>query len=146
MDEVADSEILYRRIPFGIQAAVYYSRQPDGTVRVSSSAFGDRTRRVSVDRALLCAFDPSHTQRTTEDGVVSLPVGEIRNNSVSTYTKGGEPSVIHLLDVEPAPLVENQAHAEIVANPAIVTDSTFKRLCQLLARLAQWKIYPADCR
>lgn len=146
MNIVGDYELLFRRIPFRTESPLYYARQADGTIRVSSSAFGDRNRRISVDRALLCESDPKHAQISSADGVVSLLAGEIRKDSVATFTKGGELSVVHLLDVEPAPLVENLAHAEIVANPEIMTDSTFKRLCQLLARLAQWTIYPVDCR
>ena len=56
---VADNEILYRRIPC-IEGL--YVIQADGTVKVSSAAFSDRSFRPSVDRAELCHNDPKETQ------------------------------------------------------------------------------------
>jgi hypothetical protein len=143
---VGDDELLYRRIPYQIEQSFFYSRSPDGVVRVSSSAFADRNRRISVDRAQLRDFDPAKTQLTDNDGIVELLTKTVRALSVSTNDKDGRPFLQHLLDVLPAPLPENVAHAEIIADPEIVKDSTFRRLREQLARLAEWVIYPADCR
>jgi len=146
MDVVGDDELLYRRIPSAAEGAFFYSLQPDGTVRVSSTAFGDRNRRVSVDRAQLNNFDPTKTQTTSDDGVVQLLTRVVRAMSVATNDKDGKPIQQHLLDVMPAPLPENPAHAEITADPEIVKDNTFKRLREQLARLSAWIVYPVDCR
>lgn len=146
MDVVSDDELLYRRIPYAAEGQFFYSLQPDGTVRISSSAFGDRNRRVSVDRAQLNNFDPAKTQATSDDGVVQLLTRSVRNVSVSTNDKDGRPVQQHFLDVMSAPLPENPAHAEITAHPEIVKDNTFKRLREQLARLSVWVIYPVDCR
>ncbi len=52
---VTDDETLYRRVPC-IEGL--YVIQADGSVKVSSAAFSDRSFRPSVDRAELCHNDP----------------------------------------------------------------------------------------
>lgn len=146
MDVVGDDELLYRRMPFDPERSLYYLREPDGTIRVSSSAFSDRNRRISVDRAALNSFDPSKTQQISDDGVISLLTSDLRAITVATNDKDGKPLIQHLIDVIPVPLPDNHAHAEIVASPEIVKDNTFRRVREHLARLAKWKIYPLDCR
>ena len=146
MDIVSNDELLYRRIPYAAEGPFFYSLQPDGTVRISSTAFGDRNRRVSVDRAQLNNFEPAITQTTSDDGVVELLTRAVRAVSVSTNDKDGKPIQQHLLDVMSAPLPGNPVHAEIIADPDIVKDNTFKRLREQLARLSSWIVYLVDCR
>ena len=71
---VADAEILYRRIPY---VEGLYVIQADGTVKVSSAAFSDRSFRPSVDRAELCYCDPRRTQREPSGGVVSAVTRDV---------------------------------------------------------------------
>jgi len=146
MDVVGDDELLYRRIPYRTDHPFYYARQPDGTIRLSASAFGDRNRRISVDRARLTGNQPSRSLSTPNDGVVSVVAHTIRAESIAANDSRGRPVETHMLDVIPAPLPENPAHAEIVANPDITSKSAFERLKQMLVRLAEWEIYPLDCR
>ncbi len=145
-DFVHDDEILYRRIPAGRNL---YKRKADGTIEISSQAFTDREHRVSVDRAILCNNNPEHTLGNKPGGVVSLVAKEVRN--VEGIVRNDPKGVVtqqFKIDVEPAPLPDNSAHAEIYAIPAFTdTDNkgAFHRLCRRLARLAearQWEILP----
>ena len=145
MSVVDDDEILYRRVPFSSGNSPYYRCQPDGTIRLSSTAFNDRNFRISVDRARLNRDDPKMTQTTPDDGVVSLLAQVIRVNSLPGFDEHGKPKEPYLLDIIPAPLPDKPAHAEIVAYPEI-RGNVFDRLKKMLTQLITWEIYPADCR
>lgn len=145
---VDDDEILYRRILAGRNL---YKLRTDGTIEISSQAFYDPELRISVDRARLCKNDPRYTLGNHSGGVVSLVAREIRS-VVDLERKVPQEQVIERfkIDVEPVPIANNDAHAEIYAIPEF-TDfdrkRAFKRLCQRLARLAeakQWEIPPTS--
>lgn len=140
VDSVGDEEVLYRRIPGGLG----YKREPDGTLRISASAFADRGRRPSVDRARLRNNDPRLTRHNLSDGVASLAALQVRAITVSTNDSDGRPVLAHVLDVEPVPLDDNPAHAEIFAIPFPEKDKTFERIRSALAQLAHWEILPSD--
>ncbi len=145
---VDDDEILYRRIS---AARKHYRLRTDGTIEISSQAFSDREHRVSVDRAKLCDNNPRHTLGNEPGGVVSLVTRDVRNldDLVRNDNKGRSLQQFKI-DVEPVPLSDNPAHAEIYAIPQF-TDAdargAFHRLCQRLARLAEarrWELPPED--
>ena len=75
-DEIADDEILYRRVPLNKPPTFYFS-ESDGRRQVESAAFGTRLETegeyagrycLSVDRARLCAEGPVQTRGTGLDG------------------------------------------------------------------------------
>lgn len=143
-DSVDDDEILYRRLPSGLDL---YWFADDGTIKISSQAFASRDFRISVDRAKLCGNDPSYTLDKRGGGVVSLVTREIRN-IVGLARKDSNGDIIQQfkIDVEPVPLPENPAHAEIYAIPGFEYNGTkaFRKLREHLVQLAEkrWEIRP----
>src|SRR5712692_9850965 len=110
-DFVSDDEILYRRISINRK---HYKFKSDGTIEISSEAFSDRELRVSVDRAKLCDNNPRHTLGNEPGIVVSLLTSDARNvKNLTRNDPSGNPIKSFKIDVEPVPLPENSAHAEI---------------------------------
>ena len=139
-DFVSDEEILYRRISIHRNL---YKVKPDGTVEISSAAFSDRELRVSVDRARLCDNNPRHTLGNEPGIVIGLLTYDVRNvKDLTRNDSAGKPSQSFKVDVEPVPLPENAAHAEIFAIPQFVEGDkkgAFHRLCRRLVRLVEDK-------
>lgn len=145
-DFVDDNEMLYRRILAGRKL---YKYKTDGTIEISSEAFSDRELRVSVDRAKLCNNNPKHTLGNAPGGVVALVARDVRNvDDLTRNDSKGNPVQRFNIEVEPVPLSNNPAHAEIYAIPAFADvdrRGAFHRLCRRLVRLAeaqQWAILP----
>lgn len=145
-DFVDDDEILYRRIPAGRRL---YKYKIDGTIEISSEAFSDRELRISVDRAKLCGNNPRYTLGDIAGGVIALVAQDIRGvDDLTRNDSKGNPIQRFKIDVEPVPLPNNTAHAEIFAFPAFADvdkKGAFHRLCRRLVRLAeaqQWAIMP----
>ena len=144
---VVDTEILYRRVP---RADGLYIVQTDGTIKVSSAAFSDRSFRPSVDRAELRHYDPRHTQREASDGVVSVVACDVRAiDTVVQKDKNEKVIQTFNIDVEHVPIInhpelpDNLAHAEIYTNPECPNRSVFRKLAEKLAQLANeraWEI------
>lgn len=138
---VADDELLYRRVPAGC-----YARQPDGTLLILSVAFADRAFRPSVDRAALRGHDPRGMVAAPTDGVVGVVAADVRaTDSVDQRDAKGQLVRVLYVDVEPVPLPENPAHAEIFVRPDCPTQGVFRKLCNRLARLANeraWAVRP----
>ena len=139
-DRVEDEEVLYRNV-----------RLDDcfrsGPEKVRSSAFMDRERKPSVDRAELCDHNPFYTRRGS-DGVVSLLAGEVRQIGDVVLQA---PLRVYEVDVQPDPikdhpeLPDNPAHARIYLRPDSDNDKLFRRLRIALARLANqrpWEVEP----
>lgn len=139
---VADGEVLYRRVP-----RQYYTVAPDNTLKVTSQAFAERNQRPSVNRADLCNHDPVPMCNGPTDGVVSIVTKDVRDtDTVVQNDARGRPIQIYYVDVDPAPLADNPAHAEIYVQPQCPTPNVFRKLCTRLARLANeraWEVYPA---
>jgi hypothetical protein len=131
-DFVADDDVLYRAI--ANEPDRYFPRDAQGNRRISSMAFNDAGRRPSVDRANLCPGGPEETRArfSPGSGVLSLVAHEVRS---LTATHGGTGQV-YGVDVEPVPLPENPAHAEVFGRPPFDTDKVFERIKQALARIA----------
>ncbi len=143
-DFVGDNEILYRRIPSGRDL---YSIADDGTIKISSQAFYSGDFRISVDRAKLCDCNPRYTLGQGSGGVVSLVTRDIRS-IVGLVRNDSKGKVIRqfAIDVEPVPLPDNPAHAEIYAIPGFEYNESkvFRRLRERLVLLAEsrWEIRP----
>ena len=103
-----DVEDLYRSVRHSEMV------QDNGLWRPTSQAFGDRRLRTSVDIAFLAGNDPSRSRKAPVNGqsqwVVGLKVGQARS-------AGSAFEMIDGVDVVPAPLDGNPAHAEIVLTP-----------------------------
>ena len=138
---VTDDELLYRRV-----RSEDYRWQADGTPLVLSVAFADRRSRPSVNRASLCGHDPTVLVVAPTDGVVGILVADVRaTDTVVQNDARGRPLHAYLVDIEPVPLPDNPAHAEIFLHPDCDTVSVFRKLCTRLARLANarpWELIP----
>ena len=143
-DFVDDDEILYRRIPSGRDL---YSIADDGTIKISSQAFYSGDFRISVDRSELCDNNPRYTLGQGSGGVVSLVTRDVRS-IVGLARNDSKGRVIRqfTIDVEPVPLPDNPAHAEIYAIPGFEYNESkvFRRLRERLVQLAEirWEIRP----
>jgi hypothetical protein len=103
-------------------------------------AFNDARRRPSVDRAALCPDGPSDTRSRFSPGssVLSLLSRDVR----AIATTHGSTGQGYRVDVEPVPLPQNRAHAEIFGRPPFDTDRIFDRIKQALARIATVIVEP----
>lgn len=116
---VSDDELVYRRIRYGKNDYAV----ADGVVRVSSTAFGDRSGHVSVDRATLRRNDPIPTQDgDPKHAVVVIAVAEVRRiAAVRQQDEKKRPfGPEYLFDVFAAPIRSepiNLAHAEVRPSP-----------------------------
>jgi hypothetical protein len=141
---VENNETLFRRVDF---KPGYWRMDDDGVLRVTQSAFGDSHNRPSVDRAVLCNDNPTHTQLNDDrNGVVALVTSEVRTVIVTTNSR---PPLPHQIDVIHVPETGNYAHAQIQGNPHITSDGAFQRLRASLAILANtrgWLILPFGFR
>jgi hypothetical protein len=127
---------------------LYRSVRPDeyktigGKVIISASAFNDRERKPSVDRAWI-GRDFKEIRKSPSDGITKLTAGEVRtNSSVEAFDAKGRKIGRHTVDAMHRPIIdcpgepENPAHCQIECDPRIETDNTFKRLKEALAGLA----------
>ena len=131
-DHVHDDETLYRSVVPSL-----WKQKSDGEFYLSSQA---ADRRPSVDRARLCGHDPSYSQFRPSDYVCSLLAEDVRAiSTVIRHDRKGVPQVRHNIDVEPVPLSDNAAHAEISTVPEISGGRLFERLLEKLAYLARWE-------
>ena len=133
-DFVDDSEVLYRRLA---ASRNLYTVKDDGTVEIHSTAFGDRDFKISVDRAKLCNNDPRHTMGSESGIVACLVTEQVRDIKNLTCGETKDDSQVFRIEVKPAPLPHNPAHAEIYGIPDFATKSAFRRLCRRLAQLAE---------
>ena len=139
---VADNETLFRSVR---DLPQNFPTQPDGTRRVSSQAFTDRQMRPSVDRAALHG-DPGASQFAPDNGVLQLTAAQVRAIRETQNDAVGRPVSEYVADVEPVPLSENPAHAEIYGVPPFDNKSVFRRVCEQLAQVSDWVILPGSLR
>ena len=106
---------------------------------VSAAAFGDRSRKPSVDRAWLKDYEPQNSRRNLTDCIVCLVTGEVRTRiDLSSKDIDVVPDPISGHPVEP----DNLAHALIVTIPEFDNDSQFRRLRRALAKRAKMLVPP----
>ena len=147
-DKVEDDEVLYRSV-----SKDCFTIAADGALQLTSTAFNDRTKNPSVDRAKLCGSNPVYAKKKQTDGVVSLTALSIRRIvDVVQNDKHGKPKLAHAVDVIPDPvkddpvLPDNLAHALIVTNPDFESGNVFRKLKESLARIASqdgWLVDPS---
>ena len=146
-DRVADDEELYRRVREKVPGHTCF-RLEGGQVLFLHSAFNDVSNQPSVDRAKLRQFDPHRTRLTQEDGIVALQTAAIRQlGPVPRYDNRQKPLPGSVVDVLPAPVLRNCAHALVVTAPPLTGKNALKRLKEGLVRLANdagWRIEPGD--
>jgi hypothetical protein len=136
---VHDTEELYRAIKSKSKAYT----QVDGRTVFSSSAFDDRMLTPSVDRSALI-LNPRYSMKSPSDGIAKLIAREVRTSCkivIDPNAKG--PSVEYAVDVIHRPILndpvepENLAHCQIECNPAISSNSRFKKLKEALLGVLQ---------
>lgn len=131
---IEDDELLYRRV---LPEHVDWKSHPP---QPKSEAFSDRDFRISVDRAPLCGYDPTHTQDGQENSVCCLLSLDVRQiDEVYRGDGAGGRSVEYNIDIEAVPLSDNNAHAEIFGLPHISNDKVFRRLRHALVRRISWE-------
>lgn len=149
-DFVADDEFLYRCVFYRTSDGTKTYKVEGDKVYVSISAFRDAALAPSVDRALLCEYNPTYAQKNSEDGVVSLICQDVRLiNSVVQKDFKGKEEFTYKIDVLPRPLPNNDAHAQIEPTPTYRSKSVFRKLLERLAFLAnqrEWEILPWEFR
>jgi hypothetical protein len=131
MDKVANDEIVYRCVFYGKN--LY--RSEDGYLHLSSQAFADRNQMPSVDRASLRQNDPTRTQKTADDGILSLITESVRQiDTVQQMDNKGNLVQVYKIDIIADPIVglanedNNLAHAEIRPSPSYQNKSVFRKL------------------
>lgn len=126
-DHVHNDEGLYRHV-----RDVPHNFSGEGNERrVSQAAFGDRSRKPSLDRAWLRDYDPRNSQRESTDCIVCLMAGDVRTKiDISNRDVDVVPDPIEGHESWP----DNPAHALVVTDPAFDNDSQFKKLKKALAR------------
>lgn len=149
-DFVANNEFLYRCIFYKTSDGSKTYKVEGDKVYVSIAAFRDASLAPSVDRAILCEYNSTYTQKSPEDGVVSLICQDVRLiDSVVQKDSKGKEEFTYEIDVLPRPLPNNNAHAQIESTPAYRSKSVFRKLLERLAFLAnqrEWEISPWEFR
>src|SRR6202030_4326465 len=99
-----------------------------GRVIISASAFNDRDRKPSVDRAWPNR-DFKEIRKSPVDGITKVIAREVRNTStVGAFDGKGRKVRRHTVDVMHRPIVncpgepDNPAHCQIECDPVIETD------------------------
>lgn len=131
MGDVADDEWLHRSIN-------KTQCRDIASVKLSSTAFNDRYKKPSVDRAHMRSAE--QTKFSPTDGVVKLLTVNVRKVAIEQPDDNGNYDV----DVWSRPVGGNDAHAQIEPKPEMTT-SRFDKLKEALARLAAehgWVIPP----
>lgn len=129
---VDNCEILYRSVRLSDGGYRY----EDGKYIISSTAFNDRRKQPSVDRAILKSNDAEKSRRSATDCVVSLKASDIRNEKIER----GEDQ--YILDIKPDPEPHNKSHAIIVPSPDYKNDKAFRKVRESLARMAKILLEP----
>jgi hypothetical protein len=133
MGDVSDDEWLHRRVRIGQCNRVQPPKQ------LSSTAFNDKGKKPSVDRAAL--RPATQTKIEANDGVVRLLTVAVR--SIGIPISAPNPPNFEV-DVWARAEPENAAHAQIEPVPNM-NGSRFEKLKEALARLAEeedWVIEP----
>lgn len=130
--EPVNDEILYRLVQ------PKYVEPNNGGWEIKSEAFKDRERRISVDRALLSG-DPANTQVEESDYICRLVTREVRRLTVTLDAPNGTILERFGICVDPVPLPDNGAHAEIYVERNPTSKAPFRKLKYKLAELAKFE-------
>jgi len=138
MGDVADDEGLYRVVRKDACKVI------DDVPRLSSTAFNDKARKPSTDRARL-RNSANESQKEPTDGIALLITQEVRAVCIPFPDPTPNGPKEYLVDVWARPENENPAHAQIEGAPEFITDARFKKLKEALVLLAEqheWVIKP----
>lgn len=144
---VANHELLFRAVS---DADEHHRIDENGFLLLGQSAFNDRERTPSVDRAELQGGGPQATRREDADGVVILQAAEIR--SICTVaTCDAHQNILrqHNVDVRHVPVLNNYSHGQVEAAPHVTSGGAWKKLKEALCRVAMkrgWAFKPASLR
>ena len=117
----------------------HVQQSEDGEWHPTKDAFRGRGRRISVDRAMKCNDDPSHTQKG-RDPVCRLRVGEVRIVDVGDRMDSKNRKIdVYEVRVDATPQPCNAAHADVYAYPEKAGDRAYKLLREGLAAIYEWE-------
>lgn len=144
MSKVNNDEVLWRSVfPDEVHSS------PAEPLHLKSTAFNDRSKKISVDRAVI-RVDPNLTKRDATCGIVSLDAKQVRDIGVFKRKINDGTAIEHFVDVIPdviePPEPPNPSHALIVTKPHNNHDGTFKKLKEALVRIASprgWVLSPS---
>ena len=127
-DVVADEEILYR----SVRQDQYQSE--GGVIRLHSTAFADRSQRISFDRALLRTADEA--RKDSSQAVFAVTAKEVRGIKDVVINE-----TAYRVDVIASPLADNPAHAHVEAfrpnkTAPELSQTGFKKLQRALTKIA----------
>lgn len=145
---VLNEEGLYRSIRDEVQ---HFGCDARGALtRLSHSAFNDRGKQPSVDRARMRPGGASESRKSPSDGVVTVAAAEVRAiRTVATLDRKGNVAQQHEVNVVHDPEPNNHSHALVVTAPHAASDGAFKRLKEALCRIAErkgWAFRPESMR
>lgn len=131
---IDDSEFLYRAVRADSDEFAYVGSD----VRISASAFNDRSCKPSVDRSALRP-NAADAKKSSDDRVVKLLTKEVRSIAGVRVTADKTDLREHEVDALHRPITEdpsNLAHSQIECSPDFINPSRFRKLKEALARLA----------
>lgn len=144
---VLDEETVFRAV---LDQPQFFTVDASGNLRLSGSAFNDRRKEPSVDRASMIHGGADTCRKSESDGVVGLVSFEVRAiKTVVTLDQKERPVHEHQVDVVHNPVCGNAAHAVVRTAPALVSDNAFRKLKEALCLLASrsgWAYQPASRR
>jgi hypothetical protein len=146
---IEDAEDLVRSVPVECDS----SDPTTGATKISASAFNDQAKQPSVDRRnMLTSLDSA--KKKPSDGLVKVIAREVRAIQVEITGNGKPTGTFYGIDVvhrpidpgNPANDAPNPAHSQVESDPAITSDTRFKKLKERLAQIAEqhgWLSPPA---
>lgn len=132
-DPVGGDEVLHRLVQRK------YVEPDNGGWRIMSQAFADPERRISVNRARFCGGDPVYTQVDATDYVCRVIAEVVLGLTVTLNASDGTIIERYGVRVDPAPLPDNDAHAEIYVDSQPTSKAPFRKLKEKLAELAEFE-------
>jgi len=143
---IADDEVIDRSVKLIPQ---HFRRSEGGEVRVSASAFNDRSYEPSFYREVLCEDPPykKPPRMNPDDAVASVTIGKVREQEAITFQSGNDTRpTTHRVDVRPEVEGHHAAHVVVFTAPEFKTKGGFAKLKELLAQIVggNWAIRPND--
>lgn len=133
---ISNEEWLYRSIR-NQESECFYN--DDDQLIITRDAFRDINKEPSVDRAKLRNFDPSLSQLSKTDGVVSINTGRVRSiGEIKTKTEND--GTVHSVDAVYEPTLENLSHSKITVEPKFFGSDNKQKKAFKLLRIALAKL------
>src|SRR5262245_14889036 len=100
-DRVDDAELLYHRAADG-----HFWRDESGGLHCSDTAFQDKEKQPSVDRASLQNSEPARSRNASSDAIFALSTGRVRDIEVAQNDDRGRLQFMYEVDVLADPIAE----------------------------------------